>query len=879
MIFLIFFCLLVLSYQLCLSVGAVCSSNVSRNIDGEILIGGIFPLHERSDVNTSWTTGPPTETCVDFYTPYYMAAAAARFAVLEIKQKRYIDLGDLKLGYNEQEFCNSPVSAAGATLNLTNNSKVIAIVSGALSSSMITIGPIVAHYSIATIATWATSEMLTDKNIYRTLFRTVSGDQSQSLLLAQMAEYFGWQWVGAIGTDDTYGRNGLRMFIDELKVKNICVAFETYLQVTGGKEERDKFLEKLNASTVEVIFFYTTVDQDLDDFFQTADNLGVSPKVWIATDGWADLSRYFYKYKCVASVLGVTISDKPLPYLVDHLSKYDTIRKHNSIQFLDSFVKWMCDNQSITIPNCSDEILCKEDVDNKTITLIELAAKEYLYYATNYEAYTTYIAVYAIAQALKDIQECNDGKGLLDGGDCPDINNLERWQLVTYLEKVNFTDNNGSTFQFLENRQTAPSYIILNGKQLDEGVELVEVGSYKHGYLDIQDTAIYWANETYNGKKPSAICNDDCKAGTRRHYIENEQRCCFRCLPCSGNTISNTTNADTCLVCGQDQYANNNRTICLKKSPDVFLWDDSVSIIFCIVSVVGSLATVAVSCIFYKHRSTPVVKASSLSHSFVLAFVLFFSFQMVYFYIGIPTDTLCKVKSIIGGLNLTAILGIFCAKLYVIVKIFNNKLNFKIPTKLFYRYSWMLVAAITALHLAFNVILEIAIPSHVVHDYNNSITILPIFCNETDAGFIVTNIYQLILSLMCFIFAFRARNLPKNFQEARFIWFIMFTWCILGIFSIPAHFTAAGKLKICFQVIFLLLFNFLTLSAFYFSKCYLIYFRPDKNTRENLRKEIREQRTYKPSEYSGVPTTTLSGDEASLGRELSEHNNVNHKAK
>ncbi|XP_033125636.1 extracellular calcium-sensing receptor-like [Anneissia japonica] len=494
MIILIIFYYLVLSYRFRLSVGAVglCNSNVPRHLDGEILIGGIFPIHERSKVNTSWTKGPPTEKCMDFYAPYYMAAAAARFAVMEIREKKYIDLGNLKLGYNEQEFCNSPVSAAAATLNLTQNYKVMAIVSGALSSSTITIGPIVAHYSIATIATWATSELLTDKNIYRTLFRTVPSDRWQSLLLANMSEWFNWKWVGAVATDDSYGRSGLQIFINELKDKDICVAFETYLPVNGTKE-RDKFLEQLASSTVEVIFFYATVDLDLKGFFQTADDKGVSPKVWIATDGWADISKEFYNYSSVASVLGVTISDKRLPKLLDHLAKFDTIQKHNSIHFLESFVKWMCKTKIITTQNCSDKILCRENIDNKTINLIESAAKNYLQSATNYEAYTTYIAVYAIAQALKDIQECKSGEGILDDGKCPTIDKLDRWQLVPYLEKVNFSDNNGSSFQFSEDRQTNPSYIILNGKPSEDGIiELEKVGSYKHGKLDINDSAIYW---------------------------------------------------------------------------------------------------------------------------------------------------------------------------------------------------------------------------------------------------------------------------------------------------------------------------------------------------------------------------------------------------
>ncbi|XP_071950787.1 extracellular calcium-sensing receptor-like [Antedon mediterranea] len=726
-----FICAMIGFFQLLITVhlyisvnGAICSSNVGMTIEGNISIGGIFPLHERSEVfSTSWTSGPPKEKCVDFHPPYFMAAAAARFAVKEIREKKYIDLG-FELGYVEQEFCNSPVSAASATLNLISNANVKAIVSGALSSSMITIGPIVAHHAIATVATWATSERLTDSNIYRTLFRTVPGDQSQSLLLAEIAKYFEWEWVGAVGTDDAYGRDGLRMFINKLKERNICVAFETYLQVTGGKDEMDLFLNQLNDSSVDVIFFFSTVDLDFRYFFQKADDIGISPRLWIASDGWADRAGQFYEYKSVASVLGVTIADKPLPDMLVHLADYTRIQQSSRKSFRENFEEWICEHENL----CNDT-LCKKNNNQNTIHKIEIAARKYLNKAINYEAYTTYIAVYAIAQALKDIELCEDRKGLLADGKCPSIRNLKRWQLVTYLDNVNFTDNNGSIFNFLENRQIEPSYVVLNSKKNNRIVEMVKVGSYKHKELKIFDNlSIYWGT----GTKPLAICNANCKPGTRRHYIENEQTCCFKCIECSGNTISNTQNADKCEVCGNDKYADVNRTTCLKKIPDVFLWGEIISVIFCLISVVGSLATVVVTCIFYRHRETPVVKASSLSHSFVLAFVLLLSFQMVYFYIGIPTDNMCKVLSVLDGLNLTIILGIFCAKLYVIVKIFNNKQRFKIPIATFYRYSWILVVVITAIHLAFKIIHETIYPSHAVRDYNNSLTIIPVFCRETD---------------------------------------------------------------------------------------------------------------------------------------------------
>ena len=43
--------------------------------------------------------------------------------------------------------------------------------------------------------------------------------------MADIIEYFRWNWVGTIAADDDYGRPGIEKFREEAEERDICIDF------------------------------------------------------------------------------------------------------------------------------------------------------------------------------------------------------------------------------------------------------------------------------------------------------------------------------------------------------------------------------------------------------------------------------------------------------------------------------------------------------------------------------------------------------------------------------------------------------------------------------------------------------------------------------
>lgn len=82
---------------------------------------------------------------------------------------------------------------------------------------------------------------------------------------------------------------------------------------------------------------------------------------------------------------------------------------------------------------------------------------------------------------------------------------------------------------------------------------------------------------------------------------------------------------------------------------------------------------------------------------------------------------------------------------------------------------------------------------------------------------------------MCTLYAFKTRNVPENFNEAKFIGFTMYTTLVIWIAFVVIYLSSEHKVTtLCLCISFSALF---ALFLLFFPRCYIILLKPEKNNR------------------------------------------------
>ncbi|XP_075043522.1 vomeronasal type-2 receptor 26-like [Mixophyes fleayi] len=410
-----------------------------------------------------------------------------------------------------------------------------------------------------------------------------------------------------------------------------------------------------------------------------------------------------------------------------------------------------------------------------------------------------------------------------------------------YLKNLTVLMQGGSQIGFDENGNFVSSYRILNwimtGTFNVSSNRICEFSPSAKGdqQLLLNERVIIWKNGV--NQIPDSRCSEMCLPGSRKIPIPGTQPCCYDCVPCSEGEISNTTDSENCLKCQDDEWPNEKRDLCVPKSEDFLSYtNDEISAVFISVSVFFYFITQLILGIFISHRDTPIVKANNKNLSFLLLVSIMLSFLCVFLFLGRPVDITCMLRQISFGILFSIAVSSVLAKTIMVCiafratkpgSLWRKWMGVKLPNCVVFICSSVQVIICISW-------LSISPPFQELdtHSYQGQIIVQ---CNEGSViGFYSVLGYMGVLAAVSFITAFIARTLPDSFNEAKYITFSMLVFCSVWIAMIPAYLSTKGKYMVAVEIFSILTSNIGLLGCIFFPKCYIIFCRPELNTKTHL---------------------------------------------
>ena len=69
-------------------------------------------------------------------------------------------------------------------------------------------------------------------------------------------------------------------------------------------------------------------------------------------------------------------------------------------------------------------------------------------------------------------------------------------------------------------------------------------------------------------------------------------------------------------------------------------------------------------------------------------------------------------------------------------------------------------------------------------------------CKIQDTSFLISLIYNMLLIVICTVYAVKTRKIPENFNESKFIGFTMYTTCIIWLAFVPIYFGTLNSFEV-----------------------------------------------------------------------------------
>ncbi|NXL43141.1 GPC6A protein, partial [Podilymbus podiceps] len=861
---------------------------VGASSPGDIVIGGLFAVHSEMLRPEEYPIKPVIQNCAGFEIQIFLQTLAMIHAIETINNSTL--LSGVTLGYEIYDTCAEVTKAMASALRFLskfNSSKDVvefkcnysdyvprikAVTGASYSEVSMAVSRLLALQLIPQVSPASSAEILSDKIRFPSFFRTIPSDFHQTRAMAHLICESGWNWIGVIATDDDNGRFALESFGVQAMANNVCIAFKemlpAYLSDNTFHTKVDHAVEKIVKETrVNVIVVFMRQFHVLK-LFKKAIERNVN-KIWIASDNWSAAVKIstIPNIRQLGTIVGFGFKSGDISTFQDFLRNLREKPTVNN-KFLREYIMLssVCahleyhDFQTCISNQSQDDLL--QNVENKH----QIWRDDFL--NANIEPgfiHSTILAVYAIAHAIKG--QCKDRN-------CKDPSAFTPWESV-------FPDTLGEDI------------LKANVAQINSGDSKVKTGAsfkvilYRKGRCQLQSylrfiltMILFVVVVLCTLQKVQSTCSQHCRPGQMKKVTESPHTCCYECVYCPENHYSNQTDMDYCYRCNNKTYwAPINSTTCYRKTIHFLAWTDWFAIFLLLLSAFGVVLVLSISVIFTKNLNTPVVKASGgLTVCYIILFSHFLIFLSTVFFIDEPTEFKCKTRQALFGISFTLCVSCILIKSLKILLAFSFDPKLQNFLKCVYKPVPTVVTC-TGIQVIICTFWLIFRTPFVKQNFSIPRAII-LECNEGSiVAFGIMLGYISALAFICFIFAFKGRKLPENYNEAKFITFGMLIYFIAWIVFIPVYATTFGKYLSAVEIIVVLISNYGILCCTFLPKCYIIIFKQETNTKSAFLKMIY---TYSSKSAGSVAVSQISLDSKSSSSQAthsdsckSEKNSVN----
>ncbi|XP_062321063.1 G-protein coupled receptor family C group 6 member A-like [Osmerus eperlanus] len=804
---------------------------------GDIIIGGIFPFHD--DVEENTTIVPPHEAkCVRFNSNALNSGLAMINTVELVNQSPSLSRLGLKLGYRIQDSCSDVTTALRAINGLRKQGEaaggslppITSIVGASSSEISIAVARQLNLELIPQISHSSTATILSDKKRFPGFLRTVPSDLYQTKAMVRLMEDSGWSWVGVVIADNDYGRSALNALLAQTSKRGICVAFKETIPNSLSDPDYSSAVTRVanviltNPRVKVVVAFVTAPHMEvllpklkaLEDKQEESASGG---RVWLASDGWSSTPEVARNLdlESIGQVVGFTFKSSNLESYRQYLQRLNETKEEERRRnpFLDEFLE---------IGELDLEELGKKS-QAQTVFSVELAVR-------------------ALAQAVI---------GVCSSRNCTQ-KSIEPWEVLRALKQGMEFQQDGETYFFDKNGEINLGYKVTlwNSK---EGK--VQVGDIVAEYLPFNDsfthTILPSAAYLTDLKEVVSRCSESCLPGQIKQTFEGQQHtCCYKCINCTENHYSNSTDMDYCLACDTDrEWSDKGSSRCIPKTLEYFSWDDGFAVVLLTLAALGILLSLLVGALFLHQRHTPVVKAAGGGLCQVILLSLIGSFISAMVFVGKPSDLTCKVRQVLFGLSFTLCVSCILVKSLKILLAFQlNPALGQVFRRLY--QPLVIVCGCLVLQLLTCLLWLLLLSSPRVERKTQATSVLAECHEGSDVAFGVMLSYIAVLALVCFLCAFKGRKLPQKYNEAKFITFGMLLYLISWAIFVPVYINTSGKYLPAVEMVVILISSYGILCCHFLPKCYIILFRKEHNTKDAF---IQDVHNYA---FRGLDTVSVS---------------------